>query len=99
MLIAQAVKKHYGKLQEDLKNSFTKGDNDYPTTLVSAYHIINKFKNWKLPQNTFEATKVAFAQKSKKDSALPAITEEVSRGIISMLRRLKKISPGKPETK
>jgi len=66
MFIAQADKRHYGKLQEELENDFTCGNDGYPQTLVKAYHMINKYKNW-APRSFIaaDASGLAFAQKSK----------------------------------
>ena len=42
MFIYQSDRRRYGKLSEELENSFTKGNDDYPDNLVSAYHLINE---------------------------------------------------------
>jgi hypothetical protein len=48
---------------EELENSFTKGNDDYPDNLVSAYHLINEYKNWQPRSAIPEPTGVAFTQK------------------------------------
>ena len=42
MFVHQSDKRRYGKLMEDLENSYTKGNDDYPQDLVSTYHLINE---------------------------------------------------------
>jgi hypothetical protein len=65
MFIHQSDCRQYGKLSEDLENSFTKGKDDYPENLVSAYHFINEFKCWQ-PKNTVpDSSGVAFTSKGK----------------------------------
>jgi hypothetical protein len=66
MFIFQSDRRRYGKLSEELENSFTKGNDDYPTNLVSAYHLINEYKNWTPRTMTPDVQGVAFAQKSSK---------------------------------
>ena len=61
MFIAQSDHHRYGKLSKELKNDFTKGNNDYPTNLVSAFHLINEFKQWQPPMTTPASSRVAFA--------------------------------------
>jgi hypothetical protein len=46
MLLHQSDRCRYGKLLEELKNDFTKGNDDYPLTLVNAYHLISEYKHW-----------------------------------------------------
>jgi hypothetical protein len=65
MFIHQSDRRRYGKLSEELENSFTKGNDDYPDNLVSAYHLINEYKCWKPTSSTPESSGVAFAQKGK----------------------------------
>lgn len=57
---------HYGKLSKELENAFTKGNDDYPDNLISAYHLINEYKNWQPRSAIPEPTGVAFAQKGSK---------------------------------
>jgi hypothetical protein len=66
MFIFQSDRRRYGKLSEELENSFTKGNDDYPDNLVSAYHLINEYKCWKPPSSTPDPTGVAFSQKGAK---------------------------------
>ena len=66
MFIHQSDRRRYGKLSEELENAFTKGNDDYPDNLVSAYHLLNEYKNWQ-PRSTIpDPTGVAFAQKGGK---------------------------------
>ena len=66
MFLFQSDRRRYGKLSEELENSFTKGNDDYPDNLVSAYHLINEYKNWQ-PRSTIpDPSGVAFAQKGGK---------------------------------
>jgi Zinc knuckle len=62
----QSDRRRYGKLSEELKNAFTKGRDDYPTNLVSAYHLINEYKNWQPRASIPDPTGVAFVQKGGK---------------------------------
>jgi len=66
MFIAQADKRRYGKLQEELENDLNRGTDGYPTTLVKAYHMLNEYKNWS-PKSfaAVDAGGVAFVQKSQ----------------------------------
>ena len=65
MFIHQSDRRRYGKLSEDLENSFTKGNDDYPQNLVSAYHLINEFKCWQPKPNSPDSSGVAFTSKGK----------------------------------
>ena len=65
MFIAQSDRRRYGRLSEDLENSFTKGNNDYPRDLVQAYRLISEYKNWNQKFTSPDPTGVAFAQKGK----------------------------------
>jgi hypothetical protein len=60
----------YGKLLEDLENDFTKGTNNYPKTLTSAYNLMVNYKNYHKPASRIynDSDGVAFAnvQKEKK---------------------------------
>jgi hypothetical protein len=44
--IAASDKTHYGKLLEDLENDFTKGTNNYPVNVASAYNLVVNYKNY-----------------------------------------------------
>ena len=66
MFIFQCDKKRYGKLSEELENAFTKGRDDYPSNVVSAYHLINEYKNWQPRSPVPDSSGVAFAQKGGK---------------------------------
>ena len=66
MFIHQSDRRRYGKLSEDLENSFTKGNDDYPNNLVSAYHLINEYKCYTPKSQAPDSTGVAFAQKASK---------------------------------
>ena len=65
MFLRQSDRRCYGKLSEELENAFTKGNDDYPDNLVSAYHLINEYKCWQPIGAAPEASGVAFAQKHK----------------------------------
>jgi hypothetical protein len=45
MFLHQSDRRQYGKLLEELENDFTKGNDDYPQTLVKAYHLLCKYKH------------------------------------------------------
>jgi hypothetical protein len=66
MFIHQSDHRRYGKLSEDLENSFTKGNDDYPDNLVSAYHLINEYKCWQPKSAAPDSSGIAFAQKNSK---------------------------------
>jgi hypothetical protein len=65
MFIHQSNRRRYGKLSEDLENSFTKGNDNYPENLDSACHLINEFKCWQPKPNTPDSSGVAFTSKGK----------------------------------
>jgi hypothetical protein len=67
MFIHQSDRSRCGKLSKDLKNSFTKGNDDYPENLVFAYHLINKFKCWQPKQESVpDSSGVTLAQTKGK---------------------------------
>jgi hypothetical protein len=66
MFVHQSDRRRYGKLSEELENAFTKGNDDYPDNLVSAYHLINEYKNWQPRSAIPESSGVAFTQKGSK---------------------------------
>jgi hypothetical protein len=66
MFIHQSYRHRYGKLLEELENSFTKGNNNYPENLVSSYHLINEYKKWQPRNSTPEPMGVTFAQQAKE---------------------------------
>ena len=49
-LLANCDKKRFGNLTEDLENSYTFGDNKYPTTQQKAYDYLMNYKKYK-PKN------------------------------------------------
>jgi hypothetical protein len=65
MFIHQSDRRRCGKLSEDLENSFTKGNDDYPSNLFSAYHLINEYKCWQPKSAAPDSSGVAFSQKGK----------------------------------
>ena len=65
MFIAQADKHQYDKQQEDIENTFIWGNNDYPESMVQAFKLWNKFKNWQLCIMVPDAQATAFALKGK----------------------------------
>lgn len=67
MFITQADKHHYGKLQEDLENTFTWGNKDYPENMVQAFKLLNEFKNWQPCVMVPDAQATAFSQKRKSE--------------------------------
>ena len=69
MFITQSDRRRYGKLSEELENSFTKGNDDYPDNLVSAYHLINEYKCWQPKASTPEPSGVAFTQNDGKGAS------------------------------
>jgi ribosomal protein L32 len=66
MFIHQSDRRRYRKLSEEFENSFTKGNGNYTENLVSAYHLINEYRNWQQRSSAPEPTGVAFAQQGKK---------------------------------
>ena len=43
--LAWSDKKRYGTLLDNFENNFTTGTNQYPCTLISAYHMTIEYKN------------------------------------------------------
>jgi hypothetical protein len=68
MFLQQSDRRRFGKLLEELENDFTKGNDDYPTTLVNAYRLISEYKHWEPRSTPSESSAVAFAQRSVKDN-------------------------------
>jgi hypothetical protein len=69
MFLHQSDRRRYGKLLEELENDFTKGNDDYPQTLVKAYHLLSEYKHYQpkfVP--TDSSSSVAFVQKTKSMS-------------------------------
>ena len=48
VFIDHACPIRYKKLQDELENDFSKGNDLYPKTLVKAYHLLNEFKSTKI---------------------------------------------------
>ena len=69
MFLHQSDRRRYGKLLEELENDFTKGNDDYPQTLVKAYHLLCEYKHY-TPKfvPTDSSSSVAFVQKTKSMS-------------------------------
>ena len=63
MFISQADKRQYGKLQEQLQNNYMHRNDDYPSDLVKAYHMLNEYQHW-MPtkKQDIDTNSVAFAQ-------------------------------------
>ena len=63
MFIVQADKCWYGKLQEELQNNYTHGNDDYPSDLIKAYHMLNEYQHW-MPtkKQDVNTNSVAFTQ-------------------------------------
>ena len=67
IFIHQSDRRRYGKLSENLENSFTtKANDDYPNNLVSAYHLINEYNCYSPKSPAPDSAAVAFAQKAGK---------------------------------
>ena len=60
-----ADKRRFGKLIEDLENNFTRGSDEYPRDLVTAYKMINEFKHWTPRQTVSDSQSTVFSQKSE----------------------------------
>ena len=63
--IYKADNDKYGKLKEELQNDYTKGNDNYPDTLIEAIQMLNKYKLPYKKQIT-TTTGVSFAQKGKR---------------------------------
>ena len=59
----------YGRLVEELKNDYTKGNNDYPTNMVKAYQLINEYKSWTPRTSLSEDLGVAFSKQENSKAA------------------------------
>ena len=69
MFLHQSDRRRYDKLLEELENDFTKGNDDYPQTLVKAYHLLCEYKHYTpkfVPSDS--SSSVAFVQKTKSMS-------------------------------
>jgi hypothetical protein len=64
MFLHQSDRRCYGKLLKELKNSFTRGNDHYPGTLVKAFHLISEYKHYEAKVVAPDASTVAFAQKN-----------------------------------
>jgi hypothetical protein len=68
--LSASDKSRYGKLFEDLENDFTKGTNNYPKTLTSAYNLMVNCKNYHKPAsriyNDSDGVVFASVQNEKK---------------------------------
>ena len=76
VFIAQADKRRYGKLQEELENDFTKGNDNYPTDLVKAYHMLSEYKHYVPKPTPIDTNEVAFVQTEKEKKAAKQAKEE-----------------------
>jgi hypothetical protein len=72
MFIMQADKCQYENLQEELQNNYTHGNDDYPSNLIKAYHMLNEYQHCMPKKQDVDTNLVAFAQaeKDKKDSRM-----------------------------
>jgi len=69
MFLHQSDRRQCGKLLEELEDDFTKGNDDYPDTLIKAYHLLSEYKHYQpkfVP--TDSSSSVAFVQKTKSMS-------------------------------
>jgi hypothetical protein len=66
VFIHQSDRGRFGKLSEELENSFTKGNDDYPDNLLSAHHLINECEHCTPRSAAPDSSGVAFTQKSEK---------------------------------
>jgi hypothetical protein len=69
ILLVRADRNRFGKLIEEVKNSYLKGNNDYPTTPTEAYNLLVYFKNYNsnkrgVPDGGLD--QVAFMSEGKK---------------------------------
>ena len=69
MFMNQSDPRRFGKLMEDLENNYTRGNDDYPITLIKAYHLINEFKHYVPKAVSSDSSNVAFTQKSTSKDA------------------------------
>ena len=63
-LIYKSDNERYSKLKEELQNDYMKGSDNYPETLVEAFHMLTNYKQPIKPRIT-RTTGVSFAQKGK----------------------------------
>ena len=66
--IYKADNDRYSRLKEDLQNDYLKENDNYPLTLVEAYHMLT---NYKVPKNNrgLKTTGVAFAQNNRGNNS------------------------------
>ena len=67
-LIQHADPKRFKKLQDELENDYTKGNDNYPKSVVKAYQLLNDFKSGaSRADNTSNAGRgIAFNQHASK---------------------------------
>ena len=65
MFIMQADKHRYGKLQEDLENTFIWGNQENLQNMVNTFKMLNEFKNWQPHVMVQDVQATAFAQTGK----------------------------------
>ena len=69
LFIVASDPKRYGGLVEELENDYTKGNNNYPTNMVKAYQLINKYNSWTPRTSLPEISGVAFSQQGNSKAA------------------------------
>ena len=61
--------KRYGRLAEELENDYTKGNNNYPTNMLKAYHLIDEYKSWTPRTSLPEVSGVTFSQQGNSKAS------------------------------
>ena len=65
IFLAQCNKRQYGKLLEELENGYTRGQDGYPSDMVTAFKMINEYKCWQ-PTKPTEVSGTAFTTRGRK---------------------------------
>ena len=72
-LIQQEEKNLYGRLQYELENDYTKGQNNYPITIVKAFQLLNDFRTSTVyAAKDKSTTGVAFSQTDNSNRHIPS---------------------------
>ena len=61
--------KRYGRVEEELENDYTKGNNNYPADMVNSYQLINEYKSWTSRTSLPEVSGVTYSQQGNFKAA------------------------------
>ena len=102
-LIAQADRRRFGKLQDDLENAFTMGNNNYPKTIDKAFGLLNDFKVTQPKVESMSKQGLGFAQTKFKPEQKPYACPQCGKQGVSIRNcpvcRKRKVEEDKPKEK